>query len=279
LLKNNFINPEPEGKYDMPRKKRIKLISWNVNGIRAVIKKDFFTSFKQLDADIFAIQETKIQDSQLTDEMKNIAGYHAFWSHATVKKGYSGVCTYTRIEPKTINYSIGEPNFDNEGRVIEMDFGDFIFFNVYFPNGQMSEERLQYKLDFYERFFKYADEYKNQGRSLIITGDYNTAHNEIDLKNPKANENNSGFLRIERDWLDRIIENSYVDTYRYYYPDDVKYSWWTYRFKARERNIGWRIDYLFVTKDIIDNGWVKEVFIDNDIFGSDHCPIGLVMEI
>jgi exodeoxyribonuclease-3 len=263
----------------MPKKKRIKLISWNVNGIRAVIKKDFFRAFKQLDADIFAIQETKIQDSQLTDEMKNIARYQSFWSHATVKKGYSGVCTYTRIEPKTIHYSIGEPKFDNEGRVIEMDFDDFIFFNVYFPNGQMSEERLQYKLDFYERFFKYADEYKNQGRSLIITGDYNTAHNEIDLKNPKSNEKNSGFLRIERDWLDRIIENGYVDTYRYYCPDDVKYSWWTYRFKARERNIGWRIDYFFVTKDIIDNGWVKEVFIDNDIFGSDHCPIGLLIEI
>ena len=263
----------------MPKKRRIKLISWNVNGIRAVIKKDFFTSFKQMDADIFAIQETKIQDSQLTDEMRNIAGYQAFWSHATVKKGYSGVCIYTRIQPKTINYNIGEPKFDNEGRVIEMDFDDFIFFNVYFPNGQMSEERLQYKLDFYDSFFKYADAYKNQGRSLIITGDYNTAHNEIDLKNPKANEKNSGFLRIERDWLDRIIENGYVDTYRYYCPDDVKYSWWTYRFKARDRNIGWRIDYFFVTKDIVDNGWVKEVFIDNDIFGSDHCPIGLVLEI
>jgi exodeoxyribonuclease III len=270
---------EPEGEYDMPKKKRIKMISWNVNGIRAVIKKDFLTSIKQLDADIVAIQETKIQDSQLTDEMKNIAGYQTFWSHATIKKGYSGVCTCTRIEPRTINYSIGEPKFDNEGRVIEMDFGDFIFFNVYFPNGQMSEERLQYKLDFYESFFKYADEYKNQGRSLVITGDYNTAHNEIDLKNPKANEKNSGFLRIERDWLDRIIENGYVDTYRYFFPDDVKYSWWTYRFKARDRNIGWRIDYFFVTKDIIDNGWVKEVFIDDEIFGSDHCPIGLVMEI
>ena len=264
---------------DMPKKKKIKLISWNVNGIRAAIIKDFFKSFKQVDADIFAIQETKIQDSQLTDEMKNISGYKSFWSHATVKKGYSGVCTYTRIEPKRTNYNIGDPKFDNEGRIVEMDFDDFIFFNVYFPNGQMSEERLQYKLDFYEKFFKYADEYKNQGRSLIVTGDYNTAHNEIDLKNPKDNEKNSGFLRIERDWLDRIIENGYVDTYRFFYPDVIKYSWWTYRFKARDRNIGWRIDYFFVTKDIMDNGWVKEAVIDNDIFGSDHCPIGLVIEI
>jgi exodeoxyribonuclease-3 len=159
-----------------------------------------------------------------------------------------------------------------------MDFDDFILFNVYFPNGQMSEERLQYKLDFYEKFIDYIDAYKNAGRRLVITGDYNTAHNEIDLKNPKSNENTSGFLRIERDWLDRMVERGYVDTYRHFHPDTVKYSWWTYRFKARERNIGWRIDYFFVTEDIIRNGWIKEAFIDNDIFGSDHCPVGLVLE-
>jgi len=264
----------------MPKKKKkIKLISWNVNGMRAVLKKDFFKSFQQMDGDIFAVQETKLQELQLTDEMKHIEGYEAYWSFATVKKGYSGVATYTRIKPKRVNYDIGISKFDEEGRMIEMDFGDFIFFNVYFPNGQMSEERLQYKLDFYESFFKYTDAYKNSGRSLIITGDYNTAHNEIDLKNPKANENTSGFLRIERDWLDRIIENGYVDTFRHFYPETVKYSWWTYRFKARDRNIGWRIDYFFVTKDIIDKGWIKETFIDNDIFGSDHCPIGIVLEI
>jgi exodeoxyribonuclease-3 len=267
------------GAFDMVKKKKIKLISWNINGIRAAIKKEFFKSFKQMDADIFAIQETKIQDEQLTDEMKSISGYEVFWSQAIVKKGYSGVCTYTRIKPKSINYGIGMPEFDNEGRIVEMDFDDFIFFNVYFPNGQMSEERLKYKLDFYESFFDYADAHKKQGRSLIICGDYNTAHNEIDFKNPKTNEKTSGFLRIERDWLDRIVENGYVDTFRYFYPDTVKYSWWTYRFKARERNIGWRIDYFFVTEDIIDKGWIKEAFIDNDIFGSDHCPIGLVMEI
>jgi exodeoxyribonuclease-3 len=138
---------------------------------------------------------------------------------------------------------------------------------------------LQYKLDFYEKFFKYTDSYKRQNRSLIITGDYNTAHNEIDLKNPKANANTSGFLRIERDWLDRISQNGYVDTFRHFSPDTVKYSWWTYRFKARARDIGWRIDYFFVTEDIIRKNWIKKAFIDNDIFGSDHCPIGLVLEI
>jgi exodeoxyribonuclease-3 len=267
------------GASGMVKKKEIKLISWNINGIRAAIKKDFFKSFKQMDADIFAIQETKIQNEQLTDEMKNISGYEVFWSQAIVKKGYSGVCTYTRIKPKSINYGIDMPEFDNEGRIVEMDFDDFVFFNVYFPNGQMNAERLQYKLDFYDAFFGYTDEFKEQGRSLVITGDFNTAHNEIDLKNPKANEKTSGFLRVERDWLDRIIERGYIDTFRHFHPDTVKYSWWTYRFKARDRNIGWRIDYFFVTRDIIDRGWIKEAFIDNDILGSDHCPIGLVLEI
>ena len=260
-------------------KKKIKLISWNVNGLRAAIKKEFFDAFRQLNADIFALQEIKLQAPQLTDEMRSIDEYESHWSHATIKKGYSGVAVYARMKPKNVKYGIGEPEFDNEGRILEMDFDDFVFFNVYFPNGQMSEERLNYKLEFYERFFNYTDEYKKQGRSLIITGDYNTAHNEIDLKNPKPNEKTSGFLRIERDWLDRITENGYTDTFRYFHPDTVKYSWWTYRFKARDRNVGWRIDYFFVTKDIIDKGWIKEAFIDNTIYGSDHCPIGLVLEI
>ena len=261
------------------KKKKYTLISWNVNGLRAAVKKDFFKSCQQLNADIIGLQETKLQDPQLTDEMKNMEGYESHWSHASTKKGYSGVATYTRLKPSSVKHGIGEPKFDNEGRILELDFDDFVFFNVYFPNGQMSEERLQYKLDFYEAFFSYTDEYKRKGRSLIITGDYNTAHNEIDLKNPKENEKTSGFLRIERDWLDRITENDYIDAFRYIYPDTVKYSWWTYRFKARDRNVGWRIDYFFVTKDIFDKGWIKDAFIDNDIFGSDHCPIGLVIEI
>jgi exodeoxyribonuclease-3 len=263
---------------DMLKEKTVKLISWNVNGIRAAIQKDFFDSFKRMDPDILAIQETKVQSAQLTEEMKQAPGYDSFWSHASVKKGYSGVCTYTRIKPKKINYSIGIHRFDDEGRVVEMEFDDFILFNVYFPNGQMSEERLAYKLDFYKNFIDYIDAYKNRGRSIIITGDYNTAHNEIDLKNPKANENTSGFLRIERDWLDRMVERGYVDTFRHFHPDTVKYSWWTYRFKARDRNIGWRIDYFFVTEDMIRKGLIKEAFIDNDILGSDHCPVGLVLK-
>jgi exodeoxyribonuclease-3 len=261
------------------KKTTIRLISWNVNGIRAALKKDFLTAFRRLDADVVALQETKLQANQLTDEIKLIEGYDSFWSHATQKKRYSGVGLYTRLKPRGVSHGIGLPVFDDEGRILELDFGDFLFFNIYFPNGQMSEERLKYKLDFYEHFFEYTDAYKQQGKSLIITGDFNTAHNEIDIKNAKANEKTSGFLRIERDWLDRISQNGYIDTFRWLYPQTVKYSWWTYRFRARERNIGWRIDYFFVTSDMIDKGWIKDAFIDNDIFGSDHCPIGLVLEI
>jgi exodeoxyribonuclease-3 len=260
-------------------KKQLKLVSWNVNGLRAVLKKDFFKTFKSMDADVIAIQEIKLQEPQLTDEMRNVADYTSYWSYATEKKGYSGVGVYTNIPPNEARYGTGESKYDKEGRVIELIFEDFNFFNIYFPNGQMSEERLNYKLDFYKRFFKYADNLKDEGRSLIICGDYNTAHNEIDLKNPKANENTSGFLRVERDWLDRMVANGYVDTFRHYHPDTVKYSWWTYRFKARERNIGWRIDYFFVTQDIIEKRWIKEAYIDNSIYGSDHCPIGLILEI
>ena len=163
--------------------------------------------------------------------------------------------------------------------MIEVEFNDFVLYNVYFPNGQSNEERLKYKLDFYSELLEYTvkrqDELKKE---VIITGDFNTAHNEIDLKNPKANENTSGFLGIERDWLDRIVADGYIDTFRHFSPDTVKYSWWTYRFRAQERNAGWRIDYFFVTSDLIENGHVSEAFIDNTVLGSDHCPVGLVLQ-
>ncbi len=256
----------------------MKIVSWNVNGLRAVIKKEFFDSFRLLAPDILAIQETKLQENQLTQEMLNPEGYDAYWSHA-VRKGYSGVGVYTRIKPQNVKYGIGIPQYDDEGRIIEMDFGKFIFFNVYFPNGGMNEGRLQYKLDFYKDFFEYVDSYRKAGRNLVIAGDYNTAHNEIDLKNPKANENTSGFLRIERDYLDQITENGYLDTFRYVYPDTVRYSWWSYRTAARKRDAGWRIDYIFVSKAMIDNNHLKQAFIENDIHGSDHCPVGVVLDI
>lgn len=259
--------------------RRIKLVSWNVNGLRAVMDKGFVDAVLGLDADVVAIQETKLQPEQVTEAMRSIPGYASFFSHASSKKGYSGTATYTRLTPGRVGHGLGIDRFDGEGRIVELDLGDFLLFNVYFPNGQMSEERLHYKLDFYEAFFAYTDACRKQGREVIIAGDYNTAHNEIDLKHPKANADRSGFLPIERKWLDDIVARGYVDTFRTLYPDTVQYSWWTYRFKAREKNVGWRIDYFFVSEGILSKGWVKDALIENAIIGSDHCPVGLILEI
>ncbi len=260
-------------------KKRLKIISWNVNGLRAVLKKEFFRSVETLNPDILMLQETKLQEHQRTEAMLDLNNYHDYWAYSTVKKGYSGVAAYTRQEPAMVTAGMGIPRYDDEGRILEMDFGDFILFNIYFPNGQMSEERLQYKLDFYADFFAHAGRLREQGKSLVITGDFNTAHNEIDLKNSGPNSSRSGFLPIERAVLDGLVADGYVDTFRYLHPDAVEYSWWSYRFNARKNNAGWRIDYFFVTQDIIDKGWLKSAFIENDIFGSDHCPVGITLEI
>jgi len=253
----------------------LKIISWNVNGLRAVMNKDFTKTISRLNPDILLLQETKLQEDQRTDEMISLLDYQSFWSYSSIKKGYSGVSAFSKLKPDKVTTSFSMPEFDNEGRIIQLDYKDFILFNIYFPNGQMSDERLQYKLDFYEWFLAYANNLIDQGKSLIVTGDFNTAHNEIDLKNPGPNSKRSGFLRIERDVLDNMLDQGYVDTFRHFYPDKVKYSWWSYRFSARKNNAGWRIDYFFVTKDLIDKGVVKQAFIDNNVFGSDHCPVGL----
>lgn len=258
---------------------QLKIMSWNVNGLRAIMKKEFVTCIHDLDPDILLLQEIKLQEDQRTDEMIRLPSYESFWSYSTVKKGYSGVAAYSKRPPDRVTTSFSMPEFDNEGRVIQLDYPGFILFNVYFPNGQMSDERLQYKFDFYDWFLTYANQLKDQGKSLIMTGDFNTAHNEIDLKNPGPNAKRSGFLRVERDVLDRMVDMGYVDTFRHFYPEKVKYSWWSYRFNARKNNAGWRIDYFFVTKDLIDKGVVKRAFIDNDVFGSDHCPVGIVIDI
>ena len=257
----------------------LKLISWNVNGLRAVMKKDFLSILKDSDADLFAIQETKLQQPQLTEAMTAVDGYTSYFSHASTKKGYSGVGVYSRRKPAAVRHGIDIPRFDDEGRILELEFDDFSFFNVYFPNGQMSDERLAYKLDFYEAFFEYTDRLVAQGRSVVIAGDYNTAHNEIDLKHPGPNSKRSGFLPIERQWLDRVIERGYVDSFRTLHPDTVKYSWWSYRFSARKTNAGWRIDYFFTSKDLFDGDKVADAWIDNEIFGSDHCPVGLALNL
>ncbi|HQO09911.1 MAG TPA: exodeoxyribonuclease III [Clostridiales bacterium] len=254
----------------------MKVYSWNVNGLRAVAKKSFFDWIAYESPDILFLQETKLQEETLPPELKNIENYHSYFSHAE-KKGYSGTGVYTKKEPDEVSYGMGIKEFDSEGRIVKLRFGKVIMFNIYFPNGQMNEDRLKYKLDFYDALLDHLEALRKQGYSLLISGDYNTAHNEIDLKNAKANENYSGFLRIERDWLDKLVKTGYVDTFRTLYPDKVQYSWWSYRFNARKNNTGWRIDYHFVNKEFFPK--VKDSYIMNDVYGSDHCPIVVELDI
>ena len=269
-IKNHNINGDES--------KIMKLISWNVNGLRAVFKKGFAEAVAEMDPDVLALQETKLQEHQRTEEMLAMDSYNSHWSYSEDKKGYSGVAVYEKVDAQNVKSGFGPQRFDSEGRVLELDLDRFILFNVYFPNGQKDEERLQYKLDFYDEFFKYTDSIRKEGKSIVITGDFNTAHNEIDLKNPQSNKDRSGFLRIERDVLDDLVSRGYVDTFRHLYPNTVKYSWWSYRFNARKNNAGWRIDYFFVTDDLIESNAIKDAFILNDVFGSDHCPVGLEIE-
>lgn len=248
----------------------MRIFSWNVNGLRAIQKNGFMDWVLNEKPDILCLQETKIQEEQLSDELKQIPGYQAYFSFAE-RKGYSGVATYTKKEPLSVQCGIGDPKFDCEGRILITEFAEFILLNIYFPNGQKDEIRLGYKMDFYEAILAYCDELVAKGKKLIICGDYNTAHKEIDLKNPKSNEKRSGFLPEERAWMDKFVSHGYVDVFRYFYPELVKYSWWSYRFKARERNAGWRIDYHFVSENLINE--VKGAEIHDHVMGSDHCPV------
>src|SRR5574338_114580 len=252
--------------------KKLKLLSWNVNGIRAVHKKGFLDWFNKENPDILCLQETKASEDQLVDGLRNPAGYKSYFASAE-KKGYSGVAIYTRKEPLKIINGFGIKKFDSEGRVLTADYGKFVLLNIYYPNGKASAERLKYKLDFYEAFLKYAEALRAKGKNLIICGDVNTAHKEIDLAHPKENETVSGFLPVERKWMDKCIGCGYVDTFRVFNQEPGQYTWWHVITRARERNIGWRIDYFFVNKEFSDN--VKTAFIQPDVMGSDHCPIGI----
>ncbi|MBI4964752.1 MAG: exodeoxyribonuclease III [Desulfomonile tiedjei] len=255
--------------------KLLRILSWNVNGIRAVQKRGFMEWLESESPDILCLQETKASQDQLSDELINPSGYHSYWNSAQ-RKGYSGVAVYSKQEPLNLTLSMGIKTFDDEGRFIQMDFGDFILFNVYFPNGKSGPERLQFKMDFYDAFLELIESMRKRQNRLIFVGDVNTAHNEIDLARPKENSKISGFLPIEREWMDKAVSHGYVDTFRHLYPDTVKYSWWDLKSRARERNVGWRIDYVFVTKETIDS--VKSAFILNEVMGSDHCPVGVQLE-
>jgi len=247
----------------------MKLISWNVNGIRACVNKGFEDFFKKVNADIFCIQETKCQKGQIELEFE---GYESFWNSAE-KKGYSGTAIFTKIKPLSVRYGIGMPEHDKEGRVITLEFKDFYMIDIYTPNSKRELERLEYRQIWEDEIRKYLLEL-NKVKPVIMCGDLNVAHKEIDLKNPKTNRGNAGFTDEERQKMTELLEAGFVDTYRYLYPEKTDaYSWWSYMGRAREKNVGWRIDYFIVSKDIKQK--IKEAYIYPEILGSDHCPIGL----
>lgn len=250
----------------------IRALSWNVNGIRAALKKGFLEWFSQANPEILCLQETKAHKKQLPDSLTDIEGYHSFFCSGA-RKGYSGVALYTKQEPAEVTYGFGVEQFDNEGRIIIADYGDYSLFNIYFPNGRSSPDRLQYKMAFYDAFLKRADQLVSQGKSIIVCGDFNTAHKEIDLARPKANAGTSGFLPEERAWMDKFVTNGYVDTFRMYNEEPEQYTYWDQISRARARNVGWRIDYFFASEDFRDR--IKGAYIYPDVMGSDHCPTGI----
>lgn len=251
----------------------IRILSWNVNGIRAVHKKGFLDWLARESPDILCVQETKATEDQLPKELIAPHNYQSAWCSATVKKGYSGVAVYSKIKPVRVAYGMGIDRFDGEGRLLQIDYPAFTLFNVYFPNGKMGSERLQFKRDFYEAFLAHVQTVRRQSPHVVFLGDVNTAHQEIDLARPKENSSVSGFLPIEREWIDTAVAAGYVDTFRALHPDSVEYSWWDLKSRARERNIGWRIDYVFVSSELFPS--VKAAFIQQDVMGSDHCPVGI----
>ena len=250
----------------------MKMVSWNVNGIRACVTKGFMDFFNAIDADIFCIQETKMQPGQLE---LDTPGYHQYMNSAE-KKGYSGTMVFSKVEPMNVTYGIGIEEHDHEGRVITCEYDQFFFVCVYTPNSKDGLLRLDYRMQWEDDFHAYLNRLREK-KTVIICGDLNVAHKEIDLKNPKTNRKNAGFTDEERNKMSILQEDGYIDSFRYLYPDlEGAYSWWSYRFKAREKNAGWRIDYFLVSDDAKDK--IKDAHIHSDIFGSDHCPVSLDIE-
>ena len=250
----------------------MKFISWNVNGIRACMTKGFMDFFKEVDADIFCLQETKLQAGQIEMDLE---GYHQYWNYAE-KKGYSGTAIFTKKEPISVAYGLGIEEHDKEGRVITLEFNDFYFITVYTPNSQTELARLSYRMTWEDDFKKYLKKLEEK-KPVIFCGDLNVAHKEIDLKNPKTNRKNAGFTDEERAKFTELVNDGFIDTFRYFYPEmEGIYSWWSYRFKAREKNAGWRIDYFMVSNSLKDR--LESAKIHTEIYGSDHCPVELVLK-
>ncbi len=250
----------------------MKFVSWNVNGIRACITKGFIESFNELDADFFCIQESKLQEGQVNLELP---GYLQYWNYA-LRKGYSGTAIFTKHEPLSVAYGLGIAEHDEEGRVITLEYKDFYIVTVYTPNSKDGLLRLDYRMKWEDDFRAYLNALAKK-KPVVLCGDLNVAHEEIDLKNPSSNHRNAGFTDEERGKLTELLESGFVDTFRYLHPDDVEYSWWSYRFKARERNAGWRIDYFLVSDALKDR--ITAASIHQEIFGSDHCPVEVNIEI
>ncbi len=254
----------------------LKILSWNVNGVRAAQKKGLLPWLVEQSPDIMCIQETKAHPEQLDADLLNPPSYYTYWEHPE-RKGYSGVATFSKKEPYKTQTGFNMPDFDTEGRVLITDYADFVLMNIYFPNGKKDQFRLEYKLAFYDIFLAYADELKDKGRKIIACGDFNTAHKEIDIARPNENKKYSGFLPVERAWLDKFVSHGYVDILRQLHPEPHQYTWWDMKSGARERNVGWRIDYFFVSENVVDS--VTDAFIMPEVFGSDHCPVGITLAV
>ena len=255
----------------------MKIVTWNVNGIRALLNKGAWDGLQELDADVICLQEIKAREEQLTDsQLASFDGFHAIWNPSK-RPGYSGVLTLTKKKYETYQFRIDSSDEDEEGRAIRLDMGDMSLFNIYFPNGRRDHSRVDFKLDYYENLLNICNAMKSEGRKIIICGDFNTAHRENDLRNPKPNKNTTGFLESEREWVSKFIDHGFVDIFRLNYPEKIEYTWWTYRNNARERSIGWRLDYFLISESLVST--VSAITIHDEIMGSDHCPVSLVLEI
>ena len=256
--------------------KKVKILCWNVNGVRAAQRHGFVDWLNKESPDIQCLQETKAMPDQLDTELRQPLGYRVCWNYQEWK-GYGGVATFMKQEPLSTQISIGITEFDVEGRIIICQYPEFILFNVYFPNGKKDAKRLKYKMDFYDAFFDFIEPMRRKSEKLIVCGDFNTAHKEIDIARPKENEKVSGFLPMERAWLDKLVEHGYIDTFRHFHPEPEQYTWWDMKTRARERNVGWRIDYFFITENLLPS--IEKAYIMPEVMGSDHCPIGLTLDI
>ena len=248
----------------------MKIITWNVNGIRAALGKGALDWAFARQPDVLCLQEIKARPDQLSGEQQTRPGYEAIWNPAE-RPGYSGVATFSAASPLNVELGLSSPRFDVEGRVVRTRHPGFLLYNIYFPNGQRGKERVDYKLEFYARLLELCDELHRSDERIIITGDFNTAHRPIDLKNPRENETTSGFLPEEREWIQKFLDHGFVDVYRQLYPDRVQYTWWTYRVNARARGIGWRLDYFLISESLLPR--IKDVIIHENVTGSDHCPV------